>query len=824
MSLLNPALIYGLALVSVPVILHLLLKQKPKPLLFPALRLLQRRHIQNSRRFRLRHWWLLFLRMAVLGLIVLALMRPSLPAANYGLTKGELTTLLVLAAAGIGTYLALLRRAERDGGGNRSDFSYRRTLLRGWTTFGVFLLGLLLVGWPYQRRVAAEIKSPGPQSAIDLPVAAVFVFDTSLSMSYKQEGKTRLDVSRAIALDHLQELPVGSKVAVADTASDNPLIFQSSLAAAASRITDLKLAPASLPLNDRLRGALLLQEDDRKRTLAELGGGNLPPDSRKDQYLRRVYMITDLAAHQWQPGAARQLKADLERLRQVNVFLIDVGEVQPRNVGISTLRLSRQRIPTGGNLLVQAVVDATGESPGKVPLKLMIYDARRQAAQRGAIEVTVESGEPVIAEFPMLPDLTGHVLQGEVRIESSDPLPIDDVRYFTVEIGEPTPVLVVAPDESVAFEWLAALEPFDERASEKNRFATTFLPADRLGATDLSKYQTVYLINVPNPSDEEWTRLERFVDGGGGLGIMLGSGGEGEISPVSYNRPKAQVFLPAELDVYTAAARYRMKLDRPHPMFWKFRQYESNGSFPIMETELSVFKFWKVKPAAGAVTFARYSDAEASPALIERIYGKGRTVMLTTAVNLPDSERQRWNNFPSTLLAPWVFRAFADQMTEYLSRVSEASYNHLAGEDVRVPLEPVPVDRQLLLRQPLAQTRVDVPSQASAVVIPPVASVGNVELLPTDQPNPPAIAGFSVNSRPEESVLTRLTAEQIDDLFGKDRCQVARTLEELKAEINTTDLGKEVFPLILTLVVVFFCGEHLVANRFYESEREIIAT
>lgn len=823
MSLLNPALVYGLALVAVPVILHLLLRQKPKPLLFPALRLIQRRHIQNSRRFRLRHWWLLFLRMAVLGLIVLALTRPSLPAANYGLSSAELGTLALLVAGGIGTYLVLLGRARRSGE-NRSDFSYRRTLLRGWTTAGTLLLVLLLVGWPYQRRVAAEITSPSPQAAIDLPVAAVFVFDTSLSMSYKQEGKTRLDVSRAIALDHLGELPVGSKVAVAETSSDNPLIFQSSLAAASSRIADLKLAPGSLPLNERLRAALLLQEDDRRRTLAEMG--NLPADSRRDQYLRRIYVITDLAAHQWQTGAARQLKGDLERLAQVNVFLVDVGEVQPRNVGLSSLRLSRQKIPTGGNLLVQAVVEGIGESPGKVPLKLLLSDAQGKPAQRGAIEVTVEAGQPVVAEFPMLPDLTGKVLHGEVRMEASDPLPIDDVRYFTVEIGDPTPVLVVAPSETVAFEWLVALEPFDERASEKNRFATTFVPAAQLRSTDLSKYQTVYLINVPRLSDDEWSRLEKFVDGGGGLGIMLGSD---DLSPVSYNHPKAQVFLPAQLDVHvnsqawrSAENRWRMTLDRPHPMFWKFRQYESNGSFAILESEMSVFRFWKVDPAAGATTFARYTNPDTSPALVERLYGKGRTVLFTTGVNLPDNERTRWNNFPSTLLAPWVFRAFADQMTEYLSRVSETSYNYLAGEEVRVALPPAPVDRQLLLRQPLSQTRLDVPALAASVTIPPLATVGNIDLVSPDQPAP--VAGFSVNSRPEESQLTRLTTEQIDDLFGKGRCQVARTLDELKSDINTADLGKEVFPLILTLVVLFFCGEHLVANRFYESEHELVTT
>ena len=54
MSLLNPALLAGLGLVAVPLILHLLLRQKPKPMLFPALRLIRKRSMQNSRRFRLR--------------------------------------------------------------------------------------------------------------------------------------------------------------------------------------------------------------------------------------------------------------------------------------------------------------------------------------------------------------------------------------------------------------------------------------------------------------------------------------------------------------------------------------------------------------------------------------------------------------------------------------------------------------------------------------------------------------------------------------------------------------------------------------------------
>ena len=816
MSLLNPALLAGLGLVAVPVILHLLLRQKPKPMLFPALRLIQKRSMQNSRRFRLRHWWLLFLRMAVLALIVFALTRPSLPPANYGLSARELGTLAIVAVAGIVTYLVLLRRSKGQGE-NRSDFAYRRTLLRGWTTAGTLAALALLVGWPYQRRVAAEITSPSPQAVIDLPVAAVFLFDTSLSMTYFQEGQSRLEVARTLAENHLGELPVGSKVAVADTASDNPLIFQSTLIAAKSRMTELKPEPIGLPLNQRLRSALSLQEDDRRRTLAELG--NLPEQSRKDQYLRRVYILTDLASHQWQSSAAALLKADLERLAQVGVYLIDVGEMQPRNAAIRAVRLSRQKIPTGGNLLVQGTVQVDGESSGTLPLRLLLHDAQGNPIQRGRVDAKVESGQPATVEFEMLTGLVGNVVHGEVRIESSDPLAFDDAQFFTIEVGDPTPVLVVAPSEAVAFEWLVALEPFDDRSTEKNRFAVTFATPQELESADLQKYQTVYLVNVPGPSDAVWSQLDRFVDAGGGLGILLGAPSP-PIKPELYNRPKAQVFLPGQLMSSTSQSRHRIKLEHEHPMFWKFRQYEGNGSFAITEQEVSIFRFWRVDPAAGTTILARYNDPDNAPALIEKTHGRGRTVMFTTGVNLPDAERQRWNNFPSTLLAPWVFRAFADQMTEYLSRVSESSYNFLAGEEPRLAVSPSPVDRGFRLRHPgVLQTRLDVAANASQAAVGRVREIGHFDLIPPDQPQP--VTGFSVNARPEESDLTRLKPTEIEDLFGKDRCQVARSLDELKADINTADLGKEIFPILLTLVVVFYCGEHLVANRFYEAENEV---
>ncbi len=68
----------GLFLVGVPILLHLVMRQKPRLLEFPALQFVQRRHETNQRRLRLRHLLLLMLRAAAILLMGLALARPSI--------------------------------------------------------------------------------------------------------------------------------------------------------------------------------------------------------------------------------------------------------------------------------------------------------------------------------------------------------------------------------------------------------------------------------------------------------------------------------------------------------------------------------------------------------------------------------------------------------------------------------------------------------------------------------------------------------------------------------------------------------------------------
>src|SRR5271157_6616763 len=78
MTFLNVAFLAGAGLIVIPIILHLIMRRKPKLWEFPALRFIQKRHDTNQRRLRLRHLLLLLLRAGAIALLALAMARPSI--------------------------------------------------------------------------------------------------------------------------------------------------------------------------------------------------------------------------------------------------------------------------------------------------------------------------------------------------------------------------------------------------------------------------------------------------------------------------------------------------------------------------------------------------------------------------------------------------------------------------------------------------------------------------------------------------------------------------------------------------------------------------
>jgi hypothetical protein len=76
MSFLTPLFLVGLAALAIPVLIHLIQRERRRVVEFPSLMFLQRIPYRSVRRRHIRHWALLVLRLAALALIVAAFARP----------------------------------------------------------------------------------------------------------------------------------------------------------------------------------------------------------------------------------------------------------------------------------------------------------------------------------------------------------------------------------------------------------------------------------------------------------------------------------------------------------------------------------------------------------------------------------------------------------------------------------------------------------------------------------------------------------------------------------------------------------------------------
>ena len=99
---LDPALLWGLGAASLPLLIHLFFRRRPRPLAFPAFELLLRARRQTERRLKLRKLLLFLARTLVLAAVALALARPRAerPEAAAAVAAGPAATVILLDGSG----------------------------------------------------------------------------------------------------------------------------------------------------------------------------------------------------------------------------------------------------------------------------------------------------------------------------------------------------------------------------------------------------------------------------------------------------------------------------------------------------------------------------------------------------------------------------------------------------------------------------------------------------------------------------------------------------------------------------------------------------
>jgi len=710
MEFVNPAILMGVGLAAIPVVLHLIMRQQPKLLEFPALRFLQARQQSNRRRMKLRHWILLALRILAICLLAMALARPS-------------------------------------------------------------------------------IRAAGMLGDSEAPTAAAMIFDTSPRMSYRQENKTRLEAAQGISRWLLPRLPAESKLAVIDGSPGEPT-FQIDQSTALQRIDRLDTAGPGRPIVELLEGALRLLKED--------------PLPRKE-----IYIFTDLSQPAWQIDSPDRLQQQLAELQGVGLYVIDVGVTDPRNLSLDELQFSGQVLARNSPLRVATALASQGIQ-GQHLVELYLSDANGQMEKRGEETVVIAPGESKTIDLPMINGLTEGTHQGYVRFVGDDSLSIDNMRYFTVQVKPPWKVLVVAsaPAEERAENFTQALAPSEFRRNGQARYEFDVATYADLPKRNPEDYSAICLLDPPALDEGTWQRLGDFARAGGGVEIFLGPSAEIE----AMNSEAAQVLLPGPLAFqarYPDGGIYFSTQDDQHPMLAKFRGRRGQvpwEDFPIYRA----WQFEKLQDGVGVV-LPLVNDR---PAILERPFGKGRVVTMTTPVSeLADvRDEDRWNQLWG--VGSWPYFTLSNEMMLYLVGSAEERLNYFAGQPAVIHIDPNKRFSTVLVSTPQGESLRLTPNPQNDVLVTTTGAPGNYRVRAGGDPEGINL-GFSSNLTADASRLDRIVADRLKEIFGEHAFRLAKDKEEIDRDVSLDRVGRELFPLLIALVAVLLAVEHLLANRFY---------
>ncbi|NOT34327.1 MAG: VWA domain-containing protein, partial [Candidatus Eisenbacteria bacterium] len=117
MNFLNPLFLFGLAAASIPILIHLFTRRKPREILFPSLAFLSEVQQSEIRRLKLKQWLLLLLRTLAVACLALAMARPAIRG-SFGQGSAPTTVVVLVDRSGSmsagsreGTLFAAARRA-----------------------------------------------------------------------------------------------------------------------------------------------------------------------------------------------------------------------------------------------------------------------------------------------------------------------------------------------------------------------------------------------------------------------------------------------------------------------------------------------------------------------------------------------------------------------------------------------------------------------------------------------------------------------------------------------------------------------------------------
>lgn len=786
MSFLHLSLLGGLAVISVPIMLHLFGQRQPQLIDFPALKFVRETTQEQRTSWQLRHFLLLMLRVLLLAALALALTRPRVHSAMLGSMLG-VSSVAVLAA--LASVIAAVGYASK-----------RPASV--WVTGAV--ISLLLWGlagiWGYRSVTSGPAVPSSDQSA---PVAAALIIDNGPTMGYRADNSLRLESAKEIALWILDQLPLESGVGVLTGAPVGSLALDP--ATAETQVKLVELRGAHIDLLSRIRTALdLVLQSELER--------------------KEIYVITDLMAPAWssaQPGLQELLS---EHEGEVLLQIIDVGDVDQSNWQLGDPEPDYDSVAAGGQVAFEVDVSRAVDAPATtaVTVELLkeeldpklpivrnggLVTAPVNIVDRKVVDLSTKSSETITLEARELEQGTHHFT---IRLDKADPLAVDNERYVSILSKEQRPTLVVSNDPGLGrilqfiVDPQATVDAGGQRLVEQVRY-------NQLGQVKLDDFEIVCLLDPPPLSNRDAESLKTHVEMGGGLLQILGPG-LGSLTQIQGNAIEA--LLPGEL----GSAAQRPTTDRTifaapvavsHPLFHALGDMTDDVPWHVFP----IFKSWTFSSLDdSAMTLVSLSD-NSGPIVLSHSLGSGQVLTFCTPIpQLESSTSELWNEL-SIGDDPWTAFALLHGAIRTLSGAGRDGMNFQVGSPVSLTNDPQTWPSRYELFLPNAQTR-RVSAREGLLSIGDFQQAGVYRLRGVR--GDPVSRGFSINAPAADTTLDRVEREQLDEQLGANNYSIAQDRNEVQSSVGQARFGRELYPLLMVFVAGLFLAEQAMSNRFYK--------
>jgi hypothetical protein len=789
----NAILIAGAALVGLPILLHLIMKQEPKRLTFPAFRFLKQKLKTNQRKLRLRHFILLALRMLMIALFCLTLYQPTFKSDRLNIRGEQPIAVVVIidTTPSMGyvvnneTRLAEAQRRAKelllelpdkspiaildtsDTSGNWLPVGdtaavHRRIDELKDTRSGQPVNATIAVAYHLLAKVDQEMDAPEP-----LPKLVVILTDRTAAS---------WDPARTEDLKKLRETVPDPKPAhvVVDFGIDQPVNVA---------ILAAEMKPQVIAANQPATVTVTIGSVGSDRPVEVTVQAKLDGAARPENKAATV-----------PPGQTRSLTFTFRDLKP-GLHQVEFALAAPDKLAFDNTRFLTFKV-------------------GEARRILTVTDDREGAA-------FWQAAHAAKAKFDCL-------------VVAPDQLELGDggatVVHYAPDAEKPKETVT---DDLRSFEVVCLLNVKDPSAVNRER------PNDGSLCDRLRPYLRAggKLIVMPGP---DTTARPDGYNAASDLmpGKLTGVIDTKKLDPAP--PPQIATSWPAPRDGKMGVAWDLDEAALRQPMLKLVNEWKQERSnLDTTANPRVAKKYWAVQPDGAATVVVSYADstvpAQRHPAVLERTVldpldgnkAKGKVVLLTTRMDVDEEqeESKRWNDYWS-FDSTW-FVSFPYLLVQYLAGdTTDANFNYATGATVTVPLPRgrITRDTQLTLdgvsgedaKPKLAE------KQTELRLGPPLTSVPGNFTLSLVGPDRNVIwrDGFSTNVPAEESNLDKVPIEAIEELTGKDRVFSIDRNSTLRDWLDLA-LGQPVdlFPWLLIAVLALFVAEGLAANRFYRKPK-----